>query len=84
MTDIWTAIGTVVATLLGVWRMLAHYEMRNDQSHSELGRRIDAMNARIDGVAKQVNGRIDEVGAQINRRIEVLYQVLARGRDATP
>ena len=81
MTDIWTAIGTVVVTLFGVWRMLVHYETRNDQSHSELGRRIDAMNSRIDEVAKQVNGRIDEVGAQVNRRIDVLYQVLVKGRD---
>ena len=47
MTDIWTAIGTVVVVLFGVWRMLAHYETRNDRAHEQLGRRIDAVRAEL-------------------------------------
>ena len=57
MTEIWTAIGTVAATLFGVWRMLAHYETRNDAAHAELGRRIDAQGSRID----TLGGRIDRL-----------------------
>ena len=57
MTDVWTAIGTVAATLFGVWRMLAHYETRNDAAHAELGRRIDAQGRRID----TLGGRIDRL-----------------------
>ena len=57
MTDVWTAIGTVVATLFGVWRILAHYETRNHAAHAELGRRIDAQGRRID----TLSGRIDRL-----------------------
>ena len=68
MTDIWAAIGTVAATLFGVWRMLAHYETRNDAAHAELGRRIDAvrtdLSARIDALERRfdaMTGRIDKL-----------------------
>ncbi len=57
MTDIWTAIGTVAATLFGVWRMLAHYETRNDAAHAEQGRRIDALAGRIDRVYELIAGQ---------------------------
>ena len=33
--------------LFGVWRMLAHYETRNDAAHAESGRRIDAVCAEL-------------------------------------
>ena len=79
MTDIWTAIGTVAATLFGVWRMLAHYETRNDAAHAELGRRIDAvrtdMSARIDaleGRFETQGRRIDTLGGRIDRLYELL------------
>ena len=65
MTDIWTAIGTVAATLFGVRRMLAHYETRNDAAHAELGRRIDAQGRRI-----------DTLGVRIDR----LYELIAGPR----
>ena len=57
MTDIWTAIGTVAATLFGVWRMLAHYETRNDAAHAGLGRRIDSLAGRIDRVYELIAGQ---------------------------
>ena len=57
MTDIWTAIGTVAATLFGVWRMLAHYETRNDAAHAALGRRIDSLAGRIDRVYELIAGQ---------------------------
>ena len=73
MTDIWTAVGTVAATLLGVWRMLAHYETRNDAAHAELGRRIDGVRTdlsdRIDALGGRVDtlsGRIDALGGRID------------------
>lgn len=52
-----TGVGVTAGVLPGVWRMLAHYETRNDAAHAELGRRIDGTNKRID----LVNGRIDLV-----------------------
>ena len=73
MTDIWTAVGTVAATLFGVWRMLAHYETRNDAAHAELGRRIDGVRTdlsdRIDaqgGRIDTLSGRIDELSGRID------------------
>ena len=61
MTDIWTAIGTVAATLFGVWRMLAHYETRNDAAHTELGRRIDAVRTDLSARMDTLSGRIDRL-----------------------
>lgn len=61
MTEIWTAIGTVVVTLFGVWRMLAHYETRNDAAHTELGRRIDAVRADLSARIDTLSGRIDRL-----------------------
>lgn len=66
MTDIWTAVGTVVVTLFGVWRMLAHYETRNDAAHAELGKRIDGLNSRIDNLNNSINNRIDNLYSLIS------------------
>lgn len=69
LTIILTGVSVTAGVLLGVWRMLAHYETRNDAAHaelrSELGRRIEEMNKRID----LVNGRID-----------LVYQELVKNR----
>ena len=65
MAMVLTGVGVTAGVLLGVWRMLAHYETRNDAAHAELGRRIDGMNKRID----LVNGRID-----------LVYQELVKNR----
>lgn len=70
MTDIWTAVGTVVVTLFGVWRMLAHYETRNDAAHAELGRRIDNLDSRI-------NHRIDNLNDSISNRIDNLHSLIS-------
>ena len=73
MSDIWTAVGTVAATLFGVWRMLAHYETRNDAAHAELGRRIDGVRTdlsdRIDAQGDRIDaqgGRIDTLSGRID------------------
>jgi hypothetical protein len=79
MTEIWPAIGTVAVTLFGVWRMLAHYETRNDAAHAELGRRIDAvrtdLSARIDALEGRfhtLEGRIDTLSSRIDRLFELI------------
>ena len=51
-----TGLGTAVAVLIGVWRMFAHYEARNDTAHADLGRRIDTIHTRIDGLCAHVSG----------------------------
>ncbi len=70
MENVLTAIGTAVVTLLGVWRMLAHQETRNDAAHAELGQRIDNMGARLDA-------RLDSASAALNARIDKLYELLS-------
>ncbi len=81
MTDIWTAVGTVVVTLFGVWRMLAHYEPRNDAAHAELGRRIDnldnSINNRIDNLDSRINHRIDNLNDSISNRIDNLHSLIS-------
>ena len=70
MENVLTAIGTAVVTLLGVWRMFAHYETRNDAAHAELGRRIDNMGVRLDA-------RLDSASSALNARIDKLYELLS-------
>ena len=71
MTDIWTALGTVVATLFGVWRMLAHYEARNDAARAELGRRIDAVRTELSARIDAQGRRIDTLSGRIDRLFEL-------------
>ena len=83
MTDIWTAIGTVAATLFGVWRMLAHYETRNDAAHAELGRRIDAVRTDLSASIDTLDRRIDSHGSRIDTlagRIDRVYESIAGQR----
>ena len=56
-----TGAGVLVGVLFGVWRMLAHYETRNDAAHAELGRRIDVMNTGIDKLTEGLSARIDKL-----------------------
>ena len=90
-----TGVGVTAGVLLGVWRMLAHYETRNDAAHAELGRRIDGvrveLGGRIDGLRVELGGRIDEMGKRIdemgkridlvNGRVDLVYQELVKSRD---
>ncbi len=83
MTDIWTAIGTVAATLFGVWRMLAHYETRNDAAHAELGRRIDAVRTDLSARIDTLDSRIDSQGSRLDTlagRIDRVYELIAGQR----
>ena len=61
MSVVLTGVGVLVGVLFGVWRMLAHYETRNDAAHAELGRRIDVMNTRIDKLTEGLSARIDKL-----------------------
>ena len=56
-----TGAGVLVGVLFGVWRMLAHYETRNDAAHAELGQRIDVMNTGIDKLTEGLSARIDKL-----------------------
>ena len=94
MTDIWTAIGTVAATLFGVWRMLTHYETRNDAAHAELGRRIDGvrtdlstridtLEGRFDALEGRFEGRFAMLGGRLDTlggRIDRLYELMSGQR----
>ena len=83
MTDIWTAIGTVAATLFGVWRMLAHYETRNDAAHAGLGRRIDAVRTDLSARFDTLDRRIDSQGSRLDTlagRIDRVYELIAGQR----
>ena len=65
-----TSAATIAGVLFGVWRMLAHYEARNDAAHRDLGMRIDATNTRIDGVKTDLVVRIDGLNADLGARID--------------
>ena len=74
-----SGMSIAAVVLFGVWRMLAHYEKRNDKAHAELrdtitaaetrlGQRIDGLDARLRNV---------EVGfARIDQRLETLERVI--------
>ena len=74
-----SGMSIAAVVLFGVWRMLAHYEKRNDKAHGELrdaitsaetrlGQRIDGLDTRLRNV---------EVGfARIDQRLETLERVI--------
>ena len=64
-----TGAGVLVGVLFGVWRMLAHYETRNDAAHAELGRRIDVMNTGIDKLTEGLSARIDKLYELLSARV---------------
>ena len=41
------AVGITVVILLGVWRIVARYEIRNDAAHEKLGERIDGLRTEL-------------------------------------
>ena len=68
MNEILTELGAAVVILVGVWRIQAHYELRNEAAHAELGRRIDALSGRIDAVSNALSSRIDKVYELLSSR----------------
>lgn len=74
--EIASVVLTGVGVLIGVWRMFAHYEARNDAAHAELAKRIDSGHVELGGRIDAVNGRIDTV----NGRMDTLLHELARPR----
>ena len=76
--EIVSVVLTGAAVLLGVWRIHASYEGRNDNAHTELGKRIDAtreeLGQRIDTSRAELGGRIDV----LNQRMDTLVRLLAR------
>ncbi len=65
--DLVTTILAAVGVVLGVWRIHAHYETRNDAAHAELSRKIDSLATKVADVAENVSylrGRSDERDAQ--------------------
>ena len=60
--EIVSVVATGVGILIGVWRIQAHYEARNDAAHADLGRRIDSL-------ATSVNARIDKLYELLSTKI---------------
>ena len=52
--EILSILLTGVGVFIGVWRIQAHYESRNDRAHADLGRRIDGLGTRLDALGDQV------------------------------
>ena len=76
MPEIASVVLTGVGVLIGVWRMFAHYEARNDAAHAELAKRIDAGHAelakRIDAGHAELAKRIDSRHAELGGRIDAV------------
>ena len=76
--EIVSVVLTGAAVLLGVWRIHASYEARNDAAHGELVKRIDAsreeLNRRVDASRAELGSRMDT----LNQRMDTLVQLLAR------
>ena len=51
-----TGIGVVLTVMLGVWRLLAAYETRNDAAHAALTARIDKLYELLLTRLPQTNG----------------------------
>ena len=52
--EIASVILTGIGVLLGVWRILAHYENRQDKAHADLGRRIDALGTDVTNLRERM------------------------------
>ena len=84
--EIVSVVLTGGGVLLGVWRMLAYYEARNDAAHAKLGQRIDAVSSelgqRIDAVSSELGQRIDAVRAELGARLDSGHAELGGRIDA--
>lgn len=61
-----TAVGTTVAVLFGISRLLASYETRNDAAHVELGQRIDGVRTELRGENAELRDELRAVAANVN------------------
>ena len=59
---VFTGAGVVLGVLLGVWRIQAHYETRNDAAHAELARKIE-------NALSNVRGEITKVTLDMQNKI---------------
>ena len=57
-----TGVGVALGVLLGVWRIHAHYEIRNDAAHAELARKIE-------NALSNVRGEITRVTLDLQHQI---------------
>lgn len=76
-----TVILTGVGVLLGVWWMLAYYEIRKDTAHVVLAKRTDTvrteLGARFDSVHADFSARLDAVHSGLNARIDSAHSELS-------
>ena len=65
-----TGAGVVLGVLLGVWRIQAHYELRNDAAHAELARKIENALSNVRGeitkVTLDLQNQITSVGHDVH------------------
>ena len=63
-----TGAGVVLGVLLGVWRIQAHYEMRNDAAHAELARKIENALSNVRGEITKVTLDLQKTGHKYRQR----------------
>ena len=64
-----TGAGVVFGVLLGVWRIQAHYELRNDAAHAELTRKIENALSNVRGEITKVTLDLqNQMGVALLRR----------------
>ena len=65
-----TGAGVLLGVLFGVWRIQAHYELRNDAVHAELTRKIENALSNVRGeittVTLDLQNRITTVGNDVH------------------
>lgn len=80
--EIASVVLTGVGVLLGVWRILAHYETRNDAAHAELARKIENALSNVRGeitkVTLDLRAEIMKVGDDMTKLASDVHYL--RGR----
>ena len=64
--------------LFGVWRMLAHYEQRNDKAHAELRKAIERQGEVIERQGETLRDRIDAQGKESAEQLGQLRERMAK------
>lgn len=63
--EIVSVLLTGIGVLIGVWRIQAHYENRNDRAHADLGRRIDGLGTRVETLGDGLGTRVEGLSTQV-------------------